>query len=120
LRKCLEELDAVYMESNYDEEMLRSNHAYPPHLKWRIRSPQGHLENSESAELLNECCSDRLQVVLLAHLSGENNSPSVALTTHRNLSRHKKNSVAFHVAPRNNVSALVTLDGRRFEQATLF
>jgi phosphoribosyl 1,2-cyclic phosphodiesterase len=119
LRKCLEELDAVFMESNYDDEMLRTNHAYPPHLKYRIRSPHGHLENTESAELLNDCCSDRLQVVLLAHLSGENNSPSVALATHKKLTRHDKN-VAFHVAPRSGVSPLVTLDGKRFEQASFF
>ncbi|MGI8908052.1 MAG: MBL fold metallo-hydrolase [Candidatus Sumerlaeaceae bacterium] len=119
LRKCLENLDAVFMESNYDEQMLKSNVAYPAQLKWRIRSPHGHLENSESAELLNECCSDRLQVVLLAHLSAENNSPAVALGTHQRLTRHKKNA-AFYVAPRHDVSSLITLDGKRFEQACLF
>ena len=119
LRKCLEDLDAVFMESNYDENMLKSNHAYPAQLKWRIRSPHGHLENTESADLLNECCSDRLQVVLLAHLSGENNSPAIALNTHQKLTRHKKN-VTFHVAPRDRVSPMVLLDGKRFEQASLF
>lgn len=119
LRKCLEDLDVVFMESNYDEEMLSSNAFYPANLKWRIRSPQGHLENTESAQLLNECCSDRLQVVMLAHLSGENNSPSVALNTHQKLTRHKKN-VAFHVAPRSGLSTRVVLDGRRLEQGLLF
>lgn len=81
LSTTLDELDAVYLESNYDVEMLVSG-SYPPHLKARIQSDAGHISNDESAGLLQRC-RRRLQWAALAHLSGENNNPELALETHR-------------------------------------
>lgn len=73
-------LDAVFIESNYDPDML-SNGPYPAFLKRRIRGPQGHLSNLESAELLRS--GNRLRWACLSHLSNNNNDPAVALRTHR-------------------------------------
>lgn len=74
-------LDAVYLESNYDPVMLR-NGPYTWHVQERIRGDHGHISNQESADLLGRRCG-RLQWAALAHLSGENNTPAVAMDTHR-------------------------------------
>ena len=68
---------AVFIESNYDEDMLM-NGSYPYHLKRRVSSNYGHLSNIQSYELVNEHANENLQTVLLSHLSGENNTPEKA------------------------------------------
>jgi phosphoribosyl 1,2-cyclic phosphodiesterase len=66
--------DAVFLESNYDDDMLQTGY-YPPYLKARISSDIGHLSNIQSAELLLEHASSRLKHVFLSHLSANNNTP---------------------------------------------
>lgn len=78
--RTVSQLDALFIESNYDPEMLRKGH-YPAFLKQRISGPRGHLSNRESAELL--LAGDNLKWACLAHLSNNNNDPSLALKTHR-------------------------------------
>lgn len=68
----------LILESNHDETMLRDG-PYPWHLKQRIRSPHGHLSNTESARLLQDLLWDGLEAVFLAHLSETNNLPSLAM-----------------------------------------
>lgn len=75
-------LDAVMIESNYDESMLRGS-SYPEFLKRRISGRAGHLSNFEAARLLEQAASAKLQWACLAHLSEENNDPRLALATHR-------------------------------------
>ena len=67
----------VVVESNHDREMLR-NGAYPAYLKRRILSCRGHLSNRDCAALLPELVKARAKRFLLAHLSRENNTPSLA------------------------------------------
>ena len=78
-------LDAVFLESNYDPQML-SRGPYPAYLKQRIKGPKGHLSNHEAAELLHRASSaKRLKWACLSHLSEENNHPDVAIKTHREI-----------------------------------
>lgn len=83
LGECLADLDAAYLESNYDAALLATNRDYSEHLKRRIRGKHGHLENSEAADLVRVYGAERLRTVILCHLSGDNNSPAVALAAHR-------------------------------------
>jgi len=46
LGEAIAELDAVFLESNYDPKMLADGD-YPDFLKKRISSPVGHLANEE-------------------------------------------------------------------------
>jgi phosphoribosyl 1,2-cyclic phosphodiesterase len=71
---------AVFLESNYDEDMLW-NGAYPWHLKNRVASAVGHLSNIQAFELLSVHGGDHLEVVFLSHLSADNNRPEIALQT---------------------------------------
>ncbi len=66
-------------ESNHDPDMVRTG-PYPYSLKQRILGPRGHLSNADCAAL---CARIGAQTVILAHLSAENNSPSLALNTVR-------------------------------------
>lgn len=80
LRLC----DAVFLESNYDEEMLRTGF-YPFFLKQRVASSHGHLSNVQALQLLNENAGAHLKCVFLSHLSAENNTPEIAMETHQPL-----------------------------------
>ena len=69
--------DAIVLECNHDAAMLASSR-YPPSLKARIGGRFGHLSNATAAEILARCTSARLQHVVAAHLSRENNRPDLA------------------------------------------
>ncbi len=69
--------DAIVLECNHDAAMLAGSR-YPPSLKARIGGRFGHLSNATAAEILARCASDRLQHVVAAHLSRENNRPDLA------------------------------------------
>jgi phosphoribosyl 1,2-cyclic phosphodiesterase len=71
---------AVFIESNYDEEML-DNGVYPYPLKVRVKSDVGHLSNAQAVELLDVHAGEDLEHVILSHLSGENNTPELAYKT---------------------------------------
>lgn len=70
--------EALFLECNHDEAMLAANSAYPPVLKRRISGRLGHLANSSAASLLKQIDTGRLQHVVAAHLSQENNTPMLA------------------------------------------
>ena len=86
LSRVLENLDGVFLESNYDPSMLETG-PYPWPLKRRISGPGGHLANFEAARLLDDAFESerRLRWACLAHLSQENNTPELALKTSRAL-----------------------------------
>ena len=73
----LKEVDMLLLETNHDLEMLRGG-PYPWSLKQRVAGRVGHLSNREAAEGLPELVHDRLEWVVLYHLSRTNNSPELA------------------------------------------
>jgi phosphoribosyl 1,2-cyclic phosphodiesterase len=70
----------LVIESNYDEEMLLNGN-YPQFLKSRIRSDHGHLGNHQTSAFLADIMNDNLCNICLAHLSRNNNTPELALST---------------------------------------
>lgn len=74
--------DLVMIESNHDVMMLQ-NGTYPYSLKRRILGENGHLSNASCADFLPELIESGTTRLILAHLSRENNHPSVALETAR-------------------------------------
>ena len=70
-------LELLVLEANHDVDMLREGE-YPPHLKARILSRVGHLSNASMASLLAQVLHPRLETVVLAHLSEQNNDPDLA------------------------------------------
>jgi phosphoribosyl 1,2-cyclic phosphodiesterase len=84
LEAVVRSLDAVLLESNYDPGMLAGG-SYPDWLKARIEGSAGHISNGEAAELLRASAPKRMQWACLAHLSHDNNTPRLALQTHRKI-----------------------------------
>lgn len=97
-------VDAVVLESNYDEEMLAQG-PYPWPLKQRIKGERGHLSNREAAELLRVAGS-HLEWAMLAHLSEQNNTPECALETSRSLVGDR---LPLHVASRYEESNILVI-----------
>lgn len=73
----VEGADLVVLEANYEQNLLKSS-CYPYYLKQRVASAKGHLSNAESAAFAAKLLKGGTTRVVLAHLSGENNSPSIA------------------------------------------
>jgi phosphoribosyl 1,2-cyclic phosphodiesterase len=86
---------AAFLESNYDEGMLDRG-PYPLYLKRRIRSDVGHLSNHQALELFLNHRSPHLSLMLLSHLSAENNHPKLV----HDLFTHHANGTKVAVASR--------------------
>ncbi len=69
--------DALVLECNHDLDMLAGS-SYPQSLKARISSRFGHLHNEGAAALLAALDTSRLQHIVAAHLSQQNNTPERA------------------------------------------
>jgi phosphoribosyl 1,2-cyclic phosphodiesterase len=67
---------AAFLETNYDEDMLERG-GYPRHLKNRIRGGKGHLSNKQALELFTAYKPSFMSLLLLSHLSRDNNSPAL-------------------------------------------
>lgn len=85
VKKQLGLCEVLFLEANYDEKMLWSG-AYPYHLKQRVASDVGHLSNAQAAQLLESYGGPTLKWVLLSHLSGDNNTPTMAFEAVKHLS----------------------------------
>lgn len=102
--------DAVFLESNYDDEMLEKG-PYPEFLKKRIASELGHLSNTQAGLLVLEHASSKLKHVFLSHLSEKNNTPELAHETFSAcIKRRKDLSPQLLIASRYKESKLVNLD----------
>lgn len=77
IEQSLADCDALFLEANHCEDLL-AHSAYPPSLKARIAGRFGHLSNRASADLLSRLVNPKLQRVVAAHLSKQNNRPDLA------------------------------------------
>lgn len=82
IRARLTGAQALILESNYCPDLLRRG-PYPPQVQQRIRSRSGHLSNEDARTLLRELCHDALRLVVLAHISRDNNHPELACSVAR-------------------------------------
>lgn len=77
IEQSLAECDALFLEANHCEDLL-AHSAYPWSLKNRIAGRFGHLSNRASADLLSRLAHPKLQRVVAAHLSRQNNRAELA------------------------------------------
>jgi len=78
IRQRLRHCRAIVIEANHDVGLLRDSRR-PWMLKQRISGRQGHMSNTQAAELIAEIAGPDLACVYLAHLSAECNDPAAAL-----------------------------------------
>ena len=72
----------LMIECNYDLDMLK-NGSYPAHLKARVISDIGHLDNEMAARFVADHYHEGLHYAFLCHVSQDNNSEEIALSTMR-------------------------------------
>ncbi len=115
VRTHFKQCHAVFLEANYDEEMLEKG-SYPLALKKRIRNGYGHLSNKQAVKLLEEHSSPFLSHLFLSHLSRNNNSPEKALQTF--ISTSLAADIHISVAPRDQETAVYLIDGSKRVETT--
>lgn len=71
----------VYLEANYDPEMLMAYPNYPPFLKRRINSRHGHLSNLACAKAIERLVHSGTRLVVLSHISEHSNTTNLAVST---------------------------------------
>ena len=99
MQQFLPGCDAVVMEANHDVDMLRTG-PYPWPLKRRVLSDRGHMSNDCCAAFACTLAESGVNRLILAHLSRENNRPSLAGETVCSLLRQRGHErVSVHVAP---------------------
>src|SRR5699024_871805 len=84
IKNAIKDSSIYLIESNHDVKMLKEGR-YPRYLKDRIMSSIGHLSNKDSGSLIADVIEGKGEKVLLGHLSKENNSPSLAYNTVREI-----------------------------------
>jgi len=108
--KYLQHSDVAFLESNYDEDMLKNGH-YPYFLKKRVAGDDGHLSNYQASLLVLEHALPRLKNVFLSHLSGNNNTPELAHKTFKTFLKQRKDlKINTLMTSRQNESKLLSLD----------
>ncbi|WP_369809234.1 MBL fold metallo-hydrolase [Oceanicoccus sp. KOV_DT_Chl] len=74
-----QQCDALMLECNHCPQLLAMG-PYPPSLKHRVGGHWGHLSNHQAANLLASIEHERLQHLVISHISEQNNTESLART----------------------------------------
>jgi len=74
--KYFSQCHAAFLEANYCIDML-ANSSYPYFLQQRISSDEGHLSNAQALDLFINYKSPDLRLLILSHLSKNNNKPAL-------------------------------------------
>ncbi len=110
LVKC----DAVLIEANHDVDMLLGG-PYPEHLKRRILGEKGHLSNSDCALCCENLINNKVERIMLGHMSAQNNKPLVALNTVSDMLGKKgivrNKDYVLTIAMRDRPSEIISLEG---------
>lgn len=109
--ESLKGMDVLFLEANHDVNMLQVG-PYPYYLKQRILGERGHLSNELAGQMLSRLMHDKLQTVILGHLSKENNLPELAYETVRVEvtmadNEYKAQDFPIQVAKRSDTSPVV-------------
>lgn len=103
LRGC----SGLILEFNHNLDLLKKG-PYPLPLQQRVRSSRGHLSNEDAAAFLACLFDEKLQIVVLAHLSEMNNRPELAIKAARNTVR-QWGDTTLSLARQETVTELIQL-----------
>lgn len=78
--KYMQDADYIILESNHDPDLLMKTNR-PYFIKQRILSDKGHLSNDGAGEVLNQIVGTNTKEIVLAHLSEEGNTETLAIET---------------------------------------
>jgi phosphoribosyl 1,2-cyclic phosphodiesterase len=112
VRHALQGCDALVLESNHDEILLRES-SYPPSVRARIGGSHGHLSNRAAAELVGELYHPGMVAVVLAHLSERANHPALAAEVVGDALGRAGYAGTLAVAPQERPLATIDVTGLR-------
>lgn len=110
VKEAIRGAGVVFLESNYDEEMLRTGF-YPQYLKKRIAGRHGHLSNVDAGTLIVKHAGPELEYVFLSHLSENNNTPTLALQTFKAVIGERADLHGLHtlLTSRHEISKMIEI-----------
>ncbi len=76
----LKNISALFVEANYDDELLELDTKRPWSIKQRISSRHGHLSNSQVEELIRDIGHSSINHIVFGHLSSDCNCPKKVIT----------------------------------------
>ena len=95
-------LDLYIFESNHDIPMLmHGKKRYD--IRMRVLGDEGHLSNIQASEYLNDFIGDKTKYVILAHISEDDNTEELALSTLSDKLKENNKSFDNVIAARQNV-----------------
>ncbi len=100
--------DFAFIESNHDPEMLMYG-SYPYHLKKRISSEAGHLSNKMCSQFICKLASQGTKKFMLGHLSKDNNTEELALSTSKSALALLGQEAEVTVAPKEKPSKIIQI-----------
>lgn len=100
MRNLLGGVQALFLESNYDPEMLQ-NSGRPYDIIERIAGDWGHLSNAQAAEVVSMVAHEQLRHIILGHISPECNTPEIAMQSMQTMVQHLGLAARVHVAPQS-------------------
>ena len=112
MKNAIKDSSLYLIESNHDIKMLKEG-SYPWYLKHRILSTKGHLSNIDAARVLTEVLEGNGEIVLLGHLSKDNNIPELAYNTVKEYIEHYglrvEKNLTLHLTYRDRVGKVYSL-----------
>lgn len=97
---------AVFLESNYDVDMLETG-TYAPHLKNRIRGGHGHLSNIQALQIFLQHRPTFMTHLFLSHLSWNNNTTAIV----KDLFKKVAGTTEIVIASRHRETNVYEIDG---------
>ena len=102
--EAYQDCDTLFIECNHDLSMLW-NGPYPAQVKRRIAGDFGHLNNEQSLDFINSVRQDRLDRVIVGHISEENNSIDLL----KDLFQHLSEEISMTYATQDYGSAWINV-----------
>ncbi len=107
--KSIKNCDILMVESNHDRNLLKMGR-YPIHLKKRIMGNWGHLSNEDAAEVIKKSAGKENGIIVLGHMSRENNFPELAYTTVSNILKEADlDSLRLEIARRESRTDIIEI-----------
>jgi len=79
IERELEDINSLFIESDYDTEKLANFEYYDDILKERIGGDTGHLSNQQALDLIETIGPEKLDTIIFGHLSLKTNTPEMVL-----------------------------------------
>lgn len=105
--KYFSQCHVAFLEANYCPDMLAAGN-YPYHLQKRISGGKGHLSNYQALDLFLRHRSAELELLILSHLSKNNNKPEIV----KNLFEQHAADVKIEVASRYEVGPVFSFEDK--------